>query len=172
MKASEDINARMEWAAARMREHGLAQAGWTFEVMALRLVGGFCTHDQKRVVVAKRRLSYPSSEPFEQAVLHEIGHALLPAESGHGKAWIAKVKKIGGVATISECSSQYHNRGTWVASCERCGDIFFRDHLTTWAKALACGHCCKELNNDLWAPEYMVTWAIRRTDDKQNETGG
>lgn len=88
------ITARKK-AIALMDEHGLFEAGWMFDFdRAVRRLGN-CDLIRKRITVSKYFTGAANLDEFEQALLHEIAHALLPASAKHGVEWQVKAKEIG-----------------------------------------------------------------------------
>ena len=82
-----------------LREHGLTD--WDFSVSDLtspcgaRLGGtGFCEHTSKLIMLDVVLLCNPKTAV--DVLLHEIAHALLPADiEDHGLVWAAKALEIG-----------------------------------------------------------------------------
>jgi hypothetical protein len=93
----------MELANARatairlMTQHGLISKGWTFQFDRALYRLGLCDHVRKRISISKHFTGAASEYQVEQAVLHEIAHALLPLEvrNKHKKAWKDKALEIG-----------------------------------------------------------------------------
>lgn len=88
------ITARTK-AISEMKKHGLIRKGWTFEFdRAVRRLGQ-CNSAMKRITISKHFTGAANEDEFEQALLHEIAHALLPASVGHSWDWRLKAKEIG-----------------------------------------------------------------------------
>lgn len=88
------ITARAK-AISEMKKHGLIRKGWTFEFdRAVRRLGQ-CNSVTKRITISKHFTGVATEDEFEQALLHEIAHALLPMEARHGWDWRLKAKEIG-----------------------------------------------------------------------------
>jgi len=72
-----------------LREHGLAAAGWQFR-FGRPPHGwlGCCDYARKSIVIDG--LALPGrGDLLRDVILHEIAHALLPPECGHGREWQA-----------------------------------------------------------------------------------
>jgi hypothetical protein len=82
-------------AIALMKEHGLTARGWRFEWdNAVRRFGA--CHYSKRRISLSRELTKKSSEAgVIDTIKHEICHALVGHEAGHGPAWKAMAVKLG-----------------------------------------------------------------------------
>lgn len=88
------ITARAK-AISEMKKHGLIKKGWTFEFdRAIRRLGQ-CNSEKKRIALSKHFTGAANEDEFEQALLHEIAHALLPVEAGHSWDWRLKAREIG-----------------------------------------------------------------------------
>jgi hypothetical protein len=78
-----------------MKKHRLTGKGWSFEFDRAKYRLGLCNHTRKLITVSKHFTGAADEDQFEQALLHEIAHALLPQEAGHGFEWKLKAKQIG-----------------------------------------------------------------------------
>lgn len=78
-----------------MEDHGLIQTGWTFDFDRAKYRLGFCNNVDKKITISKYFTAAANEDEFDQAVLHEIAHALLPQSAGHKQAWKDKAKAIG-----------------------------------------------------------------------------
>lgn len=88
------ITARAK-AISEMKKHGLIKKGWTFEFdRAVRRLGQ-CDSAKKQITISKHFTGAANEDEFEQALLHEIAHALLPASAGHSWDWRLKAREIG-----------------------------------------------------------------------------
>ena len=82
-------------------KHGLMQKGWLFKFDRAKRRLGQCTYGIKTITLSKHMALAGSREQVEQALLHEIAHALLPFYDahgktvGHGSSWKAKSASIG-----------------------------------------------------------------------------
>lgn len=82
-------------AVSEMKKHGLIRKGWTFDFdRAVRRLGQ-CDSTRRRITLSKHFAGAATEDEFEQALLHEIAHALLPASARHGWDWRLKAKEIG-----------------------------------------------------------------------------
>jgi hypothetical protein len=78
----------------KMRDH-LPVGGWSFKWSNSLNVLGYCSYTTKTIGLSKRwMVSLPYHEILD-TILHEIAHALTPADYGHGKEWKLACKLIG-----------------------------------------------------------------------------
>lgn len=122
-------------ANALLREHGLADRGWTFKWDAAKRRGGACHYQTKDISMSKYLVPKWSDEEVREVLLHEVAHALAGGAAGHGPAWRRIAQSIGstGQRTHSNetetpkwravCPTHgalgaYHRRGK--LSCRRC----------------------------------------------------
>lgn len=82
-------------AVSEMRKHGLLEKGWTFAFDRATSRLGLCNFTKKRITISKHFTGAATEEEFEQTLIHEIAHALLPVSAKHGWQWKAKAKELG-----------------------------------------------------------------------------
>lgn len=78
-----------------MATHGLTAAGWIFDFDNAKKRLGNCSFTKKRITISKHMVSAATTDEVEQALLHEIAHALAGHPAGHGPIWQAKARSIG-----------------------------------------------------------------------------
>lgn len=88
------ITARVT-AVTAMKKHGLPEKGWIFEFDRATSRLGNCNFTDKKITISKHFTGAATFEQFEQTLIHEIAHALLPSSAGHGWQWKAKAKELG-----------------------------------------------------------------------------
>lgn len=87
-----------------MREHGLFDAGWTYD-FAKRLTGymadgspqnalAICDYRKRQLVFKKSYVFWARESELEQTILHEIAHYYV-RRGGHRQAWLDKAREIG-----------------------------------------------------------------------------
>jgi len=81
-------------AADLMKQHGLTDKGWTFELSNHKTFLGECDHFNKTISYSKYFL-HVSPEQLKDTMLHEIAHALVHPKHGHDEVWRAKAIEIG-----------------------------------------------------------------------------
>lgn len=130
-------------AVSLMREHGLAQMGWTFGWDRARRRLGACHHD-KRLISLSVPLTIDDTDDarVRNTILHEIAHALVGAEHGHDYIWRRKAREIG-------CNAEECGKGgtrlpfRYIGQCPTCGYEAHRDRRA--AKRLYHLPCMKTL---------------------------
>lgn len=122
-----------------MDHHGLQD--WEIRIGSAKRLAGSCNY-RKRVIMVSYEIhkAWPMDQ-IRDTILHEIAHALTPADKGHGKDWKAKCVEIG--ANPTRCYDGVNlptPKGDWVQSCA-CGDSPRLAHRrkadVRWSK---CGH--------------------------------
>lgn len=83
------------YAQRKIRKYGLDKEGWTFVFGRSRSRFGVCHHGLKRIEVSKGFALVGSKAEVKDTVLHEIAHALVGHEAGHGKVWQDMAKSVG-----------------------------------------------------------------------------
>jgi predicted SprT family Zn-dependent metalloprotease len=115
---------------------------------------GLCNYNQKRISLSKTLVELNSEEEVKDTILHEIAHALTP-KAGHKQEWKDKAKSIGcsGERCYSN-SSVIVPKGKYKTVCPNCKKerVCFRKP----KRGLACGSCCRELNNGRYDKRYML----------------
>ena len=81
-------------AVSLMREHGLAQMGWTFGWDRARRRLGACHHDKRLISLLVPLTIHDTDDArVRNTILHEIAHALVGAEHGHDYVWRCKARE-------------------------------------------------------------------------------
>lgn len=77
-------------------QYGLIDIGWKFSFNNSKRSCGLCSYVKKVIYISNYYISSKTTtlEDIENAILHEIAHALTPGEK-HGKVWKAKAIEIG-----------------------------------------------------------------------------
>ena len=145
-----------------MDKHGLIDAGWVFKFdRAVRRSG--CCHWDKKIITISKALSTtaPNEEIVTNTILHEIAHALCSRTEGHGRAWKAKHREIGGNG--NRCTTGYNyskfntlrrNRRTFIGVCPNCA----RETIRSRRNDIACSLCCRKYNNNRYSPAFKFMW--------------
>lgn len=82
-------------AVSRMDEHSLIEEGWTFRFdNAVKRIA-VCRIGPDIISMSRHFAGHATEDQVDQAILHEIAHAILPAEIGHGRPWQIMAKAIG-----------------------------------------------------------------------------
>lgn len=140
MKLNEVENLALEL----MAQHGLLQAGWVFRFNNRRLLLAFCRKDKREKVIEVSRIysTHADWESINDTLLHEIAHALVGPEKGHGDEWKEMCFLIGAIPL------EYNNRpinGFWNATCSTCERIYSQFNQPSVVKQYSCVFCKQPL---------------------------
>jgi predicted SprT family Zn-dependent metalloprotease len=125
-----------------MQRHGLIDAGWRFRFDHARRRFGACRYGEKAITLS-RPLALLNAEPeVRDTLLHEIAHALCPAD-GHGSKWKAKCREIG--ARPARCYTEQtvvsppRAAARYLFGCRACNWWVERRRRTN--RRYVCRHC-------------------------------
>lgn len=82
-------------AVEMMVQHGLMLKGWDFAWDRAVKRFGATHYRSKTITLSPLKTARMSEEEVRQIMLHEIAHALLPYDVGHGQEWKTLAAKIG-----------------------------------------------------------------------------
>lgn len=82
----------------------LWESGWRTSFTKSTKFLGSCDHDNKRIIISILHLNSASDIEVRDTILHEIAHALVGPNKGHGDEWIAMAKSIG-IANPKPCGA-------------------------------------------------------------------
>lgn len=144
-------------AAELLNKHGLLDRGWyiIFDNAKRRL--GRCSFRDKEIRISKNYLEILNKEEIIDTILHEIAHALVGPDHGHGNVWKKKAKEIG-------CNGERIYKGTikvktkYFGTCPNCGVQTNRHRRTR----IACRVCCTNYNGGNFDPKYLFVWGITK----------
>jgi predicted SprT family Zn-dependent metalloprotease len=132
--------------------HGLQEWDLLFDYAVSRF--GQCSYSQKRIALSKALVELNCEAEVKDTVLHEIAHALTP-NAGHGQEWKKVARSIG--CSGERCysiSSVIMPKGKYKTMCPNCKKerVCFRKP----KRGLACGNCCRQLNNGQYDQRFML----------------
>jgi len=114
-----------------LREHGLADKGWTFKFDNARKRAGLCMYGSRTISMSRYLVAMWGEDQVMQTLLHEVAHALTPGAS-HGPVWQAKAREIG----FTRGTRTHNNEvvpGRYIAVCDTCNAEVYRAHRFTAA---------------------------------------
>ena len=132
-----------------MSKHGLTSNGWRFEFNNRKKSLGVCSYRKKTIYVSQNVLSLINKSELINVILHEIAHALVGANHGHGYFWQKKAIEIG-------CNGQrlfersLNIEGKYKCTCPECGNVIYKHRKPT--RIFSCGHCSGSRYN----PKYRL----------------
>ncbi|MDR1386148.1 MAG: SprT-like domain-containing protein [Propionibacteriaceae bacterium] len=144
--------------ARRRADRLLAQhlgADWSFDFDHARARVGCCDFQARRITVSRHLTPDLSQEQFEQAVLHEIAHALAGAAAHHGPLWRQTADRLGYHGRRTFDLPQSRQRARWLGTC-RLGHELLR-HRRPPAGA-CCGECARS------GLRHRLVWQDRRLE--------
>lgn len=90
-----EAQAARSLALAMMTEHGLIAKGWSFAFDRAKSRLGATKYHIKTITLSPYVVAYSTEYQVRQTMLHEIAHALLPIDAGHGAEWKALAARLG-----------------------------------------------------------------------------
>lgn len=98
-----------------MDRHGLPQ--WRLVLDQARRRAGICRYDRRVIGLSAPLMRLYDEAEVRETVLHEIAHALVGPQAGHGPHWRLVARRIGssGERCVSPDAPQV--AGAWVGSC-------------------------------------------------------
>jgi predicted SprT family Zn-dependent metalloprotease len=131
--------------------HGLS--GWGFEFDNAKTRAGVC-RSARRVLGLSRPLTLLHTEDeVRETILHEIAHALVGAEHGHGPVWQAKAREIGCTGARCITSRNGSIEADWIGTCPA-GHRIARHRRPQ--RVQACGLCSPTFD-----PDALFDWTYR-----------
>jgi|TARA_R110000824_G_scaffold186284_7_gene367563 predicted SprT family Zn-dependent metalloprotease len=148
------LDAIEELAQEALREHGLAQKGWTFQWNRAVRRSGICRFGKRRIGLSKPLAALNSFAESKDTILHEIAHALAGFDAGHGPRWVALAKSIGCNGERCAGRAVVLPPSKFIGTCPVCSGRLRRNRRTR----CACASCCRRLNDGRWAPQFELRW--------------
>ena len=88
-----NLNRAITLALKLMEKHKLEN--WTLSLMNTKVCGGYCDYKEKAIAISRVWISKLGEKEIKDTILHEIAHALLPANTRHSPEWKVLAKKLG-----------------------------------------------------------------------------
>lgn len=113
---------------------------------------------KETIVMSKPLTELNSQRVFQDALLHEVAHALVGPYNNHNKIWQRMAKRIGCTGTRCYPNSVTLPRGKYRFKCPKCKHIinFYRKPTWLGKKRPACGNCCNKYNKGLYSTKYVI----------------
>lgn len=125
-------------AISLMQHHGLYT--WRFEYDNAKKRFGCCHYSRKLISLSQHLVRINDVEQVRDTILHEIAHALVGPQHGHGPVWRKKALEIG--CNGERCFTSKDTNivmGKYVASCPKCGHIHTKHRRPK--RESSCGVC-------------------------------
>ncbi len=112
---------------------------------------GYCNYTYKTISLSKALVALNSEECVLDVILHEIAHAYVVLERGHGPLWRAKALALGSDGKACYDSKLVNTPPKpFIGTCPGC----HKEVPAYRRKRLACRQCC----NGTFDVKYLFTW--------------
>lgn len=153
-----NLNDAQERAEDYMRMHGLTDAGWTFKWGRGKNLFGLCSHSKKTISLSRPLTELNDEDAVDDTILHEIAHALVPANEGHGIVWKRKCREIGAKPERTFDNIEVPE-GKYTLECPNCGVQKSR-HRKPKRYGVACSRCCNRYAGGRYDAKYAFRWYL------------
>jgi predicted SprT family Zn-dependent metalloprotease len=130
MATQPEITAIYELGTNLIKEHGLYEKGWRFNLGNMKRLVGRCEYKTKQIKFSVHYLLKSSQREIRNVILHEIAHALVGPGHHHDYVWRRQARAIG--CTAMRCASpEAVSTATpnYIIKCTRCGKEYPRYRL-------------------------------------------
>lgn len=137
-----------------MTYHGLTQQGWKFKWSNSKRVAGLCTYTTRTLEFSHIISISGTEEEFRDTVLHEIAHALVGPNHGHGSVWKSKAISIGcsGKRTSNIDLPIEHSNWSGVCTLGHRIGVTRKPKYIDIESGYSCGKCAPGIKS------HIVTW--------------
>lgn len=151
------------WSLANhlMRQHGLIDKRWSFGYNKRKKALGVCSHSKRKIELSSLWVETLPMEQIERTILHEIAHALAPADAGHGPKW-KEMCCLVGIPDEARCFTDKvigtefrKTTAKWKVECPTCGKVTYK-HKRTYP-APSCGVCSSSYN-----PQHKLIYSLNK----------
>jgi predicted SprT family Zn-dependent metalloprotease len=155
-----NLNEAQQLANDLLREHGLAQKGWTFEFDQAKRRFGVCRYRSKRIGLSQPLTEANHYIEVVDTILHEIAHALVGPGQGHNNVWKRKCMDIGAKPQRCYTSEDVVTvAGKYRAVCGACGKSHSRHKRIPRGRQVAC--LCQNYIKD-WSKKQILEYKVAR----------
>ena len=113
---------------------------WGFRFDNGKRRAGQCNYTSRVISISKHLVAHHSLDEVQQVVLHEVAHALVGKEAGHGPVFKKRAAALGYRGKNFTGREIAANEASWVGHC-KAGHVHYRYRQPT--RPLACGLCGK-----------------------------
>jgi predicted SprT family Zn-dependent metalloprotease len=124
---------------------------WGFRFDNGKRRAGQCNYTERVISISKHLVAHHSLDDVQQVVLHEIAHAMVGKDAGHGPVFKKQAAALGYRGRNFTGREIAANEAPWVGHC-RAGHVHYRYRQPT--RPLACGLCGRTFSRDnqiIWA---------------------
>ncbi len=115
---------------------------------------GSCNYGKKNISISKHFLPSLKPNQLKDLILHEVAHALSGHGNWHNNKWKEKAKQIGCSSIARTSKIAVEKKGLYTAICPNCK----REFQAHRQRDIACGICCKQLNNNQYTAKYKIAF--------------
>ncbi|MDR1512777.1 MAG: SprT-like domain-containing protein [Propionibacteriaceae bacterium] len=131
----------LAWAQARASELiGQHLTAWSFGFDHARARVGCCHYDDRQITLSRHLVLGLTAPEVDQAVLHEIAHAIAGPKEGHGPAWRRTAARLGYTGRRTMHVPDAREQARWVARCPKGHE--YRRHRRP-SRAAYCSPCSR-----------------------------
>lgn len=141
-----DLKKAQTMATDMMKYHNLIGWAFRFDRSVSRL--GMCSHGRKTIFLSTHATSVNSEAEVLNTILHEIAHALVGVNEGHGDVWRNKAISIG--CNGERCSNiAVIAQPKYTVACKCCNKILVNlyrltNKYKTRLEMMSCRGCGRE----------------------------
>lgn len=119
---------------------------------------GCCKHWEKKICLSAPLVKLNEDSDVADTILHEIAHALVGVNVGHGREWVLKCIEIG--AKPERCYSKEVKTpaSRYLLVCNSCGNKQKAHRRTNTSKA--CASCCRLYNNNKYTDRFKLVYVL------------
>lgn len=155
-----DTTQALRQAISLMDTHGLLDSGWSFKFDNAKTRFGLCVHTTKTISISRPLTELNSEAEVADTILHEIAHALVGPDVGHGAEWVRIARSIGCNGERESPDGTVTPTPPYRATCGTCGTHWDRHRRSRYS--MACPRCCREHNGG----RYTVRFALFFVDTR------
>ncbi len=124
-----------------VKEYGLDDKGWKFDISNSQSRLGVCKHDTKRIEVSSYYF-HTDMEEIEDTIRHEIAHALVGSDHDHDDVWRAMCIKVGAKPQrLADEHLKTSAKPNYVIKCPSCNWKVYRFRMKQRNFGSRCPEC-------------------------------
>ena len=141
-------------AVTLMKQHKLD--AWSFRFNRRKRSVGLCQYTSRTIELSAGYVALNGEAEVSETILHEIAHALVGPEHGHGAAWKARAVALG--ARPARCAGPEvaTPAGRWRAACPACARQFHRHRRPRGGATYWCAACGRERGVLKYCERYAI----------------
>ena len=147
-----------------MDRHGLFHRGWKYAWNKRLHLLGSCSYKFKVLSFSRPIFEANDEAIVTDTILHEIAHALVGKNNGHGQAWKEACVRIGAIPKAAVTCPLNPALYKYAAACPHCGRKYYRHRLLRRVRRRGCScvFCCRKYNGGLFSEKFRLRFRKRR----------